>query len=73
MDNNGNTVCASMNAQVWHVVVLERRKPMLLLLFVGVPLLRLATRTLAGLLFQDPPRNTRLEPLSAMPLKKSLT
>ncbi len=42
--------------------VLERRKPKLLLRLSGVLLLRLAERTLSGLLFQLPPRFTRLEP-----------
>ena len=32
---------------------------MLLFVFVGVLLLRLATRTLVALLFQEPPRSTR--------------
>ena len=41
----------------------ERRNPMLLLRFVGVLLLRLAERRLFGLLFQLPPRITRLEAL----------
>lgn len=36
-----------------------RRKPKLLFRFDGVFLLRLAERTLAGLLFQEPPRFTR--------------
>jgi len=43
--------------------VLERRKPMLLLRLPGVLLLRLATRQFCGLLFHDPPRMTRLEPV----------
>ena len=37
------------------------RNPMLLLRFVGELLLRLAERRLFGLLFQFPPRITRLE------------
>gem|GEM_PF-3828609 len=44
--------------------VLVRRKPRLLLRLLGQLLLRLATRRLAALLFQLPPRNTRLEPSS---------
>lgn len=36
----------------------EQRKPMLLLVFVGLFLLRLAERTLLSLLFHAPPRNT---------------
>ena len=36
------------------------RKPMLLLLFVGLLLLRFATRKLLSLLFQPPPRSTLL-------------
>ena len=39
------------------------RKPKLLLVFVGLLLLRLATRQLLALLFQLPPRITRLVPL----------
>lgn len=42
--------------------VLESRKPMLLLLLFGLLLLRFATRQLLALLFQLPPRLTRLEP-----------
>lgn len=38
---------------------LERRKPMLSLRLAGWFLLRLADRTLSGLLFQEPPRNAR--------------
>ena len=38
------------------------RNPMLLLRFVGVLLLRLAARQFCALLFQLPPRFTRLEP-----------
>lgn len=36
------------------------RKPTLLFVFVGSLLLRLGERTLLALLFQDPPRSTRL-------------
>lgn len=43
--------------------VLASRNPRLLLLLPGLLLLRLAARTLAGLLFHEPPRLTRLEPL----------
>jgi hypothetical protein len=35
-----------------------QRKPMLLLVFVGLFLLQLAERTLLSLLFHAPPRNT---------------
>jgi hypothetical protein len=35
-----------------------QRKPMLLLMFVGLFLLRLAERALLSLLFHAPPRNT---------------
>ena len=42
--------------------VLRRRKPRLLFLLSGVLLLRLAARTFLWLLFQLPPRFTRLEP-----------
>jgi hypothetical protein len=37
---------------------------MLLLLLPGELLLRFATRQFCGLLFHDPPRLTRLEPLA---------
>ena len=40
--------------------VLARRKPRLLFRFVGVFLFRLAERRFCGLLFQEPPRLTRL-------------
>ena len=40
--------------------VLAKRKPLLLLRLSGVFLLRLADRKFAGLLFQLPPRSTRL-------------
>lgn len=43
-------------------VVLTGRKPRLLFLFVGVLLLRFAERQLFALLFQLPPRFTRLDP-----------
>ncbi len=42
------------------------RKPLLLLRFVGVFLFRFAARQFLALLFQDPPRNTRSEPLSSV-------
>ena len=42
--------------------VLERRRPMLLLRLPGLLLLRFATRALAAVLFQLPPRLTRLSP-----------
>ena len=41
--------------------VLATRKPRLLFRFVGSFLLRLAERRFCGLLFQEPPRLTRLE------------
>lgn len=41
-----------------------RRKPLLLFLLSGLLLLRLATRQFLALLFQLPPRRTRLEPSS---------
>lgn len=44
------------------VPVLRRRKPRLLFVFPGWLLFRFAQRTLLGLLFQLPPRLTRLEP-----------
>jgi|GEM_PF-6037018 len=40
---------------------------MLLLRSVGVFLLRLAERTLAGLLFQEPPRTARGPPIGPLP------
>ena len=40
---------------------------MLLLRSVGVFLLRLAERTLTGLLFQEPPRNDRGPPIGPLP------
>lgn len=43
--------------------VLARRNPTLLLRLSGALLLRFATRQFCGLLFHDPPRMTRLEPL----------
>ena len=39
-----------------------RRKPKLLFLFDGVLLFRLQTDALLALLYQEPPRLTRLEP-----------
>jgi hypothetical protein len=39
----------------------------LLLRFVGLLLLRLAARQFSGLLFQLPPRCTRLEPYGVVP------
>jgi len=47
--------------------VLERRKPRLLLRFDGWFLLRYAERQLSASLFQEPPRITRLEPVSRQP------
>lgn len=40
---------------------------MLLLRLAGVFLLRLAERTLAGLLFQEPPRNAKGPPIGLFP------
>ncbi|HPE70480.1 MAG TPA: hypothetical protein PLF96_14275 [Thermotogota bacterium] len=51
-----------MNACPLPKTVLARRNPRLLLLLPGELLLRLATRQLLALLFQLPPRLTRLEP-----------
>ena len=45
-----------------HTGGLARRKPMLLFVLSGLFLLRFAERTLCGLLFQEPPRFTRLAP-----------
>lgn len=45
-----------------NLVVLTRRKPKSLFLLSGLLQLRLADRTLRALLFQLPPRITRLEP-----------
>ena len=53
-------VCGCVHTQN-RAVKCAGRKPMLLLRFVGVLLLRLAERRLFGLLFQFPPRITRLE------------
>ena len=47
--------------------VLERRKPRLLLRFDSSFLLRYAERQLSASLFQEPPRITRLEPVSRQP------
>ena len=44
--------------------MLQMRKPMLLLLFVALLLFRFETVQLLALLFQLPPRFTRLEPLA---------
>jgi len=43
------------------------RKPLLLLRLFGLLLLRLAERMLSALLFQEPPRKTRFEPLFPLP------
>ena len=43
------------------------RNPMLLFVFVGLLLLRFATRLLLALLFQLPPRYTRLVPDDCRP------
>ena len=50
---------------VWARAELARRNPTLLFRLDGVFLLRLATRVLRGLLFQEPPRLTRLEAVLA--------
>lgn len=47
--------------------VLAQRKPMLLFTLSGVLLLRLAQRALSELLFQLPPRSTRLNSVPAGP------
>ena len=46
---------------LYRLSVLATRKPKLLFRFVGVFRLRLAERRFCGLLFQEPPRLTRLE------------
>ena len=46
------------------------RKPLLLLRFSGVLLLRFATRQLSALLFQLPPRSTRFEPLRRLTFER---
>ena len=46
-----------------------KRNPLLLLRLSAVFLLRLAERKFLGLLFQEPPRNTRLSSSGASPLK----
>lgn len=56
---------SSLNEIILSISVLRMRKPMLLLLLSGLLLLRLATRQLLALLFQLPPRFTRLDPLTA--------
>ena len=53
--------------------VFAQRTPMLLLRFVGVLLLRLAARKLVALLFQLPPRITRLEACPTRPCPASGT
>ena len=50
-----------------HRIPLTQRKPMLLLAFVGVLLLRFAHRALLALLFHEPPRNTRLLTFQSCP------
>ena len=45
---------------------------MLLFVFVGLLLFRFAERTLSALLFQLPPRLTRLEPLVTITLISSV-
>ena len=49
-----------MNARVLAAGVRARRKPLLLFRFAVLFLLRLAARVFCGLLFQEPPRSTRL-------------
>jgi hypothetical protein len=60
---NGTGLGRSLTGPVGPVTlavrVLARRKPLLLLRFDGVLLLRLAARTLVLVLFHEPPRNTR--------------
>ncbi len=48
-------------------IVLERRKPRLLLRLPGLFLLRFAARALSAVLFQEPPRLTRFGPLLRCP------
>jgi hypothetical protein len=63
MTNPGRSswsLCTFMKVQILPVSVLAKRKPRLLFRLVGVFLLRLAERSLCGLLFQEPPRLTRL-------------
>jgi hypothetical protein len=50
-----------MTFTILPVSVLAKRKPLLLFRLVGLFLLRLAERSLLGLLFQEPPRRTRAE------------
>ena len=52
----------------WQCVVLTRRNPRLSLRLPGSFLLRFADRQLTALLFHPPPRMTRFEPLSPLPL-----
>ena len=56
-----------------HVSWRATRKPRLLLRFSGLLLLRLATRQFSALLFQLPPRFTRLEPYGMAPFKREVT
>lgn len=51
---------ARFNTNLHSGAAWANRKPMLLFLLSGLFLLRLAARTFCGLLFQDPPRKTRL-------------
>lgn len=51
----------------------QRRKPILLLLLSGVLLLRFVVRQFSELLFQLPPRFTRLEPYDAIPFNRKIT
>ncbi|MDG4550188.1 MAG: hypothetical protein P9F19_07230 [Candidatus Contendobacter sp.] len=53
--------------RLWKAGGLARRKPWLLLRLAGSSLLRLAERTLAGLLFQEPPRTARAPPIGPLP------
>ncbi|MDQ7065343.1 MAG: hypothetical protein Q9P90_13990 [candidate division KSB1 bacterium] len=53
----------------WQPAVLQGRKPTLLLLSSGLSLLRLTERTFLALLFQLPPRLTRLAPDQPLPQK----
>ena len=62
----GNAGAGGLGARA----VLERRNPLLLFLLSGLLLLRFDTRQLSALLFQLPPRMTRLEPL--LPVAHSL-
>jgi len=60
--DNPHTRPRSVNRGHSRWAVLERRRPRLLFVLLGLLLLRFADRQFCALLFQLPPRLTRLEP-----------